>query len=216
MPIGPEQQGGTAINDAVTYTTANATIGSRVLASKMAELAGIVNSELARRGNAARAVQTVYTDGNILARHLNLMQGNLSTGSYPYSAGFTNVAVDGIVYAANINAMIQKVKTAGAVCLCNCNYCTCNCNYCTCNCNYACTCNCNYSDQRLKDNVEFLRTEGDLNVYSYTYKWNKDKKYIGVIAQELLGTKYESALGTDRGGYYFVDYSQLPVNMIEG
>jgi len=50
-----------------------------------------------------------------------------------------------IVYASSLNAMINDLNNAGAVCTCNCNYCTCNCNYCTCNCNYSCTCNCNYS-----------------------------------------------------------------------
>jgi len=62
----------------------------------------------------------------------------------------------GKITAANINALITELNTAGTVCTCNCNYCTCNCNYCTCNCNYSCTCNCNYSDENLKANVEYL------------------------------------------------------------
>ena len=45
---------------------------------------------------------------------------------------------------------------------------------------------------------------------------DKTITYIGVMAQELLGTKYESALNTDSNGYYFVDYSQLPVNFKRG
>ena len=41
-------------------------------------------------------------------------------------------------------------------CTCDCNYCTCNCNYCTCNCHYSCTCNCNYSDERVKEEIEYI------------------------------------------------------------
>lgn len=97
-------------------------------------------------------------------------------------------------------------------CTCNCNYaCTCNCNYCTCDCNYSCTCNCNYSDARLKTNIELIGTEGDLNVYSWAYIWNTSKRFFGVMAHELIGTPYESALNKDANGYYYVDYSKLPV-----
>jgi len=35
------------------------------------------------------------------------------------------------------------------------------------------------------------------------------------MAQELLGTKYEDALSKDSNGYYQVNYSKLPVKMIE-
>jgi hypothetical protein len=120
-----------------------------------------------------------------------------------------------IIYASHLSSLATSLNTAAAACLCNCNYCTCNCNYCTCNCNYWCTCNCNYSDSRLKENIELINSEGELNVYSYTYLWDKTKTYIGVMAQELVGTKYESALGKDTNGYYFVDYSQLPVTFKE-
>ena len=61
-----------------------------------------------------------------------------------YTSGFQGVSAGGIIYAQNVNDLIDKLRSAGAACVCNCNYCTCNCNYCTCNCNYACTCNCNY------------------------------------------------------------------------
>jgi hypothetical protein len=127
----------------------------------------------------------------------------------------SSVASGKIFYASAFADLANTVISAGAQCLCNCNYCTCNCNYCTCNCDYACTCNCNYSDQRLKENITLINTESDLNVYSYTYLWDKTKTYIGVMAQELLGTKYESALGKDSNGYYYVDYSQLPVTFRE-
>lgn len=67
----------------------------------------------------------------------------------------------------------------------------------------------------MKENITLIDTTDGLNVYSYSYIWNKEKTYNGVLAQELIGTKYESALGLDKNGYYFVDYSKLPVDMIE-
>ena len=126
-----------------------------------------------------------------------------------------NVTTGTAITASTINSLITAIKNAGAVCTCNCNYCTCNCNYCTCNCNYSCTCNCNYSDERLKANITLVESVDGVNLYSYTYIWNKDKTYIGVLAQEILKSKYASAVMTDSNGFYYVDYSQLPVNMIE-
>ena len=35
------------------------------------------------------------------------------------------------------------------------------------------------------------------------------------MAQELVDTKYASALGTDKDGFYYVDYSQLPITFEE-
>jgi hypothetical protein len=64
------------------------------------------------------------------------------TNAPAYTGGIRSLS--SVIYASEINSIIDKVQAAGAVCTCNCNYCTCNCNYCTCNCNYACTCNCNY------------------------------------------------------------------------
>lgn len=116
------------------------------------------------------------------------------------------------IYASTLNQLIADINAAGQVCVCNCNYCTCNCNYCVCNCNYRCTCNCNYSDIRLKENITLLGTEYDLNIYSFTYVWDKATTYIGVMAQELLGTKYEDALSVTKHGHYTVNYSKLPVN----
>jgi Chaperone of endosialidase len=131
--------------------------------------------------------------------------------AYGYYGGFGGVNTGQTIYAQNINDVIDKIIGANNVCVCNCNYCTCNCNYCACNCNYACTCNCNYSDSRLKTNIEQIGTENELKVYTWSYIWDLSKQFSGVIAQELIGTKYESALEKDSNGYYFVDYSQLPV-----
>ena len=152
---------------------------------------------------------------------------NVSTGAATYppaSIGYTApgaqtsagaVAGGGRIYPSNVNALINDINNAGAACVCNCNYCSCNCNYCVCNCNYTCTCNCNYSDERLKENIKLIGNEEGLNVYSYTYIWDNTKKFIGVLAQELLGTKYENALIKASNGYYAVDYSKLPVKFKE-
>lgn len=131
--------------------------------------------------------------------------------AYGYLSGFSGVGVGTYIYAVDINNVIDKIIGANNVCVCNCNYCTCNCNYCSCNCNYACTCNCNYSDVRLKTIIEQIGIENELKVYTWSYIWDLSKQFIGVMAQDLLGTKYESALGIDSNGYYFVDYSQLPI-----
>lgn len=104
------------------------------------------------------------------------------------------------------NSILTSYNTIRQDCICNSD----------CHCNTVCTCygncGCNYSDERLKENIELIDNKDGLNVYSYTYLWDKTKTYIGVMAQELLGTKYESALGKDSKGYYYVDYSKLPVN----
>ena len=65
------------------------------------------------------------------------------------------------------------------------------------------------SDMRLKENIAKIATVDGVNFYSYNYL-NHTTAQTGVMAQELLGTKYKSAvrLGTD--GFYEVDYSQLP------
>ncbi len=106
------------------------------------------------------------------------------------------------ISATDINALIKKVKDAGAVCLCNCNYCTCNCNY-------SCTCNCNYSDRRLKRNIKYLKNIFGINVYSFSYIWSNET-FVGVMAQELLKTKYSNAVYMTKNGFYMVNYSELP------
>ena len=68
-----------------------------------------------------------------------------------------------------------------------------------------------WSDERLKRNINYVySTKSGLNVYDYNYIWDKDTKYRGVVAQELLET-HPSAVGK-RFGYYTVDYDKLDVN----
>ena len=167
----------------------------------------------AQRGNASRT-QSPTPDNQS-----STVETTPDTYTFPvptsYTSGFGGVSANATIYAQDINDLIAKLQGAGQVCICNCNYCTCNCNYCSCNCNYACTCNCNYSDIRLKTNIELIGKEGDLNIYSWNYLGNNSKRFSGIIAQELLGTNYKSALNVDSTGYYYVDYSQLPVTFKE-
>ena len=54
-----------------------------------------------------------------------------------------------------------------------------------------------------------------LNVYSFSYIEDITKTFVGVMAQDLLGTEYEKALSVDANGYYMVNYGMLPFSMIE-
>ena len=67
------------------------------------------------------------------------------------------------------------------------------------------------SDRRLKRNIELLETRNGIKIYSFQYLWS-DEQFVGVMAQDLLGTEHESAV-VERNGYYTVDYSQLGFNM---
>ena len=87
-----------------------------------------------------------------------------------------------------------------------------NCNNTSSNCNNHGNCgNCNFSDERLKVNIQFLGLKGDLKIYAWNYKWDLTRRYNGVIAQELINTKYENALCKSKDGYYMVDYNLLPI-----
>ena len=68
------------------------------------------------------------------------------------------------------------------------------------------------SDIRFKNDIQKVETTSTgINIYSY--KFNDDMKkpgtYEGVIAQELVGTRFENAL-LEIDGFYFVDYNRLP------
>ncbi len=66
------------------------------------------------------------------------------------------------------------------------------------------------SDKRLKKNIKFIGvSESGINIYEFEYL-HKDGKYIGVIAQELLNTKFESAL-MYINDFYEVNYSLIDV-----
>ena len=83
----------------------------------------------------------------------------------------------------------------------------------------------------MKDNIHKIGVSPQgINVYSFQYK-NESKHpvttdevrdiygssyrhlYRGVIAQELLDTKYEDAVSVATDGYYSVNYTKLDVDM---
>ena len=68
------------------------------------------------------------------------------------------------------------------------------------------------SDKRLKENIKLIGTYQNINIYEFNYIFDKSKtKYIGVIAQELFGTKYEDCIILDKSGIYLVDYAKLNI-----
>lgn len=68
------------------------------------------------------------------------------------------------------------------------------------------------SDRRLKRNIEPVGTFNGIQLYRFQYLWS-DQFYVGVMAQDLLGTKHADALGNSFMGYYTVDYAKLGTRM---
>jgi len=72
-------------------------------------------------------------------------------------------------------------------------------------------CNGQKSDVLYKENIKLYdKSLHGINIYRFNYK-NEDGLYEGVIAQELIGTKFENALSKDRNGLYTVDYNKIDV-----
>ena len=68
------------------------------------------------------------------------------------------------------------------------------------------------SDVRLKENINLVGNENGINLYEYNYIWDDSQKYRGVMAQELLDTKYKDCVDIE-DDYYVVDYTKLPVEI---
>jgi len=69
------------------------------------------------------------------------------------------------------------------------------------------------SDYRAKTDMDWIgKSKSGLNIYEFSYNWDKDTRYQGVVAQELLNTKYEDSVVQMTDGYLGVDYSQLDVD----
>ncbi len=67
-----------------------------------------------------------------------------------------------------------------------------------------------FSDLRLKENVIKVGISSfGINIYEWNYKGNKER-FRGVVAQELVNTKFNKSLSIKQG-YYWVDYSDLDV-----
>jgi hypothetical protein len=67
------------------------------------------------------------------------------------------------------------------------------------------------SDIRLKRNINLVETRNGIKIYSFQYLWS-DEYFVGVMAQDLLGTEHESAV-IEHNGFYTVNYGQLGFNM---
>ena len=69
-----------------------------------------------------------------------------------------------------------------------------------------------FSDRRLKRAIKYLRTlDNGVKIYSFKYLWS-NQTFVGVIAQDLIGTEFESALHKNMG-FYTVDYSKIGFEM---
>lgn len=75
-----------------------------------------------------------------------------------------------------------------------------------------------FSDARLKENVEFVRHDEVTGLAWYRFNYNayarkrfglSGKRMYGVIAQDLLDTRFASAVSRDASGYLRVDYNAI-------
>jgi hypothetical protein len=67
-----------------------------------------------------------------------------------------------------------------------------------------------FSDIRLKENIiKIGRSLSGINIYEWNYI-KQSNRFRGVIAQDLLGTEFESSLSIKQG-FYWVDYTNLDV-----
>ena len=70
----------------------------------------------------------------------------------------------------------------------------------------------NASDIKLKTNINKIGVSNNgINIYEFRFINQPNDLYQGVIAQELIGTEFESATRIESDGYYHVDYSKLDV-----
>jgi hypothetical protein len=84
-------------------------------------------------------------------------------------------------------------------------------------------CNGQKSDKRLKKNINFLyEQENGIKIYEFEFldeviKNNPDLegKWRGVIAQDLINTKFEEALTLEDDGYFIVNYDKISVELIK-
>lgn len=72
-------------------------------------------------------------------------------------------------------------------------------------------CNNQKSDIRYKENLTQIGvSDFGLNVYQFNYR-NEEGLYQGVIAQELIETKYADSVSLNEDGLYVVDYNKIDV-----
>ena len=74
-----------------------------------------------------------------------------------------------------------------------------------------------FSDERLKENIVHVGKVDEINVYNFNYVWDKTEQHFGVMAVELLNTKYADAVSMHESGYYMVDYGKYePLRKLKG
>jgi hypothetical protein len=79
------------------------------------------------------------------------------------------------------------------------------------------------SDTKLKEKIQFIgKSSNGLHIYKFSYNdyikqlWfnetgeSLEGEWRGVMAQELIGTKYEDAVQTHKEGFLIVNYDKLP------
>ena len=68
------------------------------------------------------------------------------------------------------------------------------------------------SDIQLKENITLIGKSGKgLPIYEFNYKGDRNQRYQGVMAQDLLTTDYANSVITGSDGFYRVDYRDLDV-----
>jgi len=215
-------------NRAITLS-AEYTVGGKITAADINTLRSNIRAELDRyddhrsfAGNVTLREGTVYnTDTKIDNDQINNMERMVRDvlnvtepvgTSYARLSDPVNLTTAAVTLAegtqvtkAHWDDLKARYDTIRQDCICNSD----------CSCNLVCSCHnncgCNYSDERLKENIKFVEVRNGLNVYSWNYLWDKTTSYVGVIAQELLGTIHEVALTKDTRGFYMVNYSKLPI-----
>lgn len=226
-------RGACSTNRPLASSTEFAIASGRVTAADIEDLRSKINDELSRYkqhfwgggvypfGGISNLQTTPYnTSTNISAAHINELEAmvqqtnnvqepigstpasysdpaDATTPSNSYGVGATIEAIHWATLRDKYNIMRQD-------CICN-SDCTCNA---VCSCHN--DCGCNYSDDRLKQNIQYMDTVEGINIYSYNYIWDKTVKYIGVLASEILSSKYADAVEQDEQGFYKVHYDKLP------
>lgn len=69
------------------------------------------------------------------------------------------------------------------------------------------------SDVRAKQDIEYVGKENGHKIYKFAYKSNPNKKFIGVMAQDIIKTNPDAV--REHNGIYHVDYNKIGVNFRE-
>lgn len=70
-----------------------------------------------------------------------------------------------------------------------------------------------FSDAALKENIKRIGKENGFPVYEFSYIWNKNKRYIGVMAQDVEEIMPDAVI--DYKGTKMVDYNKIGVKFRE-